>query len=356
MKLLLVGGGATGGIIAHLLSKSNSMAKVVLSVWEKSRGVGGRMSTHRFEGNTTADMGAQYITVPWNSGKPSATLTTYNEAVQELLYSNVLVPFNGVIEGELSSRQEGNKNFVAPGGINSVVKHFMKNSKAQVCFNKRLASIDVSDNAVCCSAEDGTSERFDALVLTIPLPQVSTLQGNIATSLKEHDKQLSEAVYSSRYAVAFTYKQDVLSLFTWSAKYFQDDVIRYVSCEPRKKGEANASTPVLVVHTSVPFGVHHLEDDKQAITKTVESRLSVLIPGLPPPVDSYCIRWRYSQVRQQVCGSEGYVVIKDNPLVILTGDAFTHSNLEGAFKAASATARLIEQKLSNNVTTSTSTV
>ena len=354
MKLLLVGGGATGGIVAHLLNKSNSMANVVLSVWEKSRGVGGRMSTHRFEGNAMADMGAQYITVPWNSGKPSAALGTYNEAVQDLLYSNILVPFNGVIEGELSSRQDGNKNFVAPGGINSVVKHFMNNSKAQVCFNKRLISVDVSDN-VCCSAEDGTSERFDALVLTIPIPQVSTLQGNIATSLKKHEKQLSEAEYSSRYAVAFIYKQEVLSLFTWSAKYFQDDVIRYVSCEPRKRGKANISTPVLVAHTSVPFGVHHLEDDKRAITKTVESHLSVLIPGLPPPVDSYCIRWRYSQVRQQVCGSEGCVMIHDNPLVVLTGDAFTHSNLEGAFKAASATARLIEQKLSNNVTTSTST-
>ena len=356
MKLLIVGGGATGGIIAYLLNKSGSVAKVVLSVWEKSRGVGGRMSTHRFEGNAMADMGAQYITLPWKSGKPSETLTTFNGVVQDLLYSNVLVPFNGVIEGELSSRQEGNKNFVAPGGINSVVKHFMNNSKAQVCCNKRLISVNVSGDTVCCSTEDGTSEIFDALVLTIPLPQVSTLQGNISTFLKEHEKELSDAEYSSRYAVAFTYKQDVLSSFTWSAKYFQDDVIRYVSCEPRKKGEANVSTPVLIAHTSVPFGVHHLEEDKQAITKTVESRLSVIIPGLPPSVDSYCIRWRYSQVRQQVRGSEGYLVIQDTPLVVLTGDAFTHSNLEGAFKAASATAKLIEQKLSNNITTTTSSV
>ena len=355
MKLLIVGGGATGGIIAHLLNKSSSVAKIILSVWEKSRGVGGRMSTHRFEGNAMADMGAQYITVPWNSGKPSATLNTFNEAIQDLLYSNILVPFNGVIEGELSSRQ-GTKNFVAPGGINSVVKHFMNTSKAQVCFNKRLVSVNVSGNAVCCTAEDGTSETYDAVVLTIPLPQVSTVQGNIATLLKEHEKQLTGAEYSSRYAVAFTYKQDVLSLFTWSAKYFQDDVIRYVSCESRKKGETNVSAPVLIAHTSVPFGVHHLEEDKQAITKTIESRLSVIIPGLPPPVDSYCIRWRYSQVRQQVRGSEGYVVIQDTPLIVLTGDAFTHSNLEGAFKAAGATARLIEEKLSNNVTTSTSTV
>ena len=82
----------------------------------------------------------------------------------------------------------------------------------------------------------------------------------------------------------------------------------------------------------------------------VESRLSVLIPGLPPPVDNYCIRWRYSQVRQQVRGSEGYLVIQDIPLVCLTGDAFTYSKLEGAFNAAAATASLLEQRLNNGST------
>ena len=354
MKLLVVGGGATGGIIAHLLSKSSSVAKVVLSVWEKSRGIGGRMSTHRFDGDTMADMGAQYITVPWKSGRPATTLNVFNEAIQELVYSNILVPFCGVIEGELTSRQEGKENFVAPRGINSVVKHFINDSKAQVCFNKKLVAVNTSDNNVCCSAEDGSSEVFDGVVLTMPIPQVSNLQGDISTVLKEHEKQLNEAQYSSRYAVAFTYKQDALASFTWSAKYFQDDVVRYVSCETRKRGETNAPTPVLMAHTSVPFGLHHLEEDKQAVTKTVESRLSVLIPGLPPPVDSYCIRWRYSQVRQQVCGSEGYLVIRDSPLIVVTGDAFIHSNLEGAFRAANATVDLIERRLSNNVTSTLS--
>ena len=117
MKLLVVGGGATGGVISHLLSKSSSVTKVVLSVWEKSRGIGGRMSTHRFEGDVIADMGAQYITVPWKSGRPTATVNAFNEAIQELVYSNILVPFCGVIEGELSSHQEGKENFVAPSEL-----------------------------------------------------------------------------------------------------------------------------------------------------------------------------------------------------------------------------------------------
>jgi len=348
MKLLVVGGGATGSVIVHLLSKSNVASRLTLSVWEKARGVGGRMSTHRFEGDVLADMGAQYITVPWNSNKPSTASSIFNESLQELLYSNTLIPFNGSIENEVSSR-ELQKNFVAPGGINRIVKHFINNSKAQVSFNTKLVSLDVCKEGVKCSTDD-KSEIFDGVVLTIPLPQVGTIQGDLGTSLKAHEKVFSDVEYSSRYAVAFTYKLSTPLPFTWSSKYFQDDIIRYVSCETRKRGAMETTTPVLTIHTSVPFGVNHLGDDKDEVTKMVQSRLLVLIPGLPPPVDSYCVRWRYSQVRRQVCGSNGYLIVQHSPMVVLTGDAFTHSNLEGSFKAAEATVRMIEEKLTTETT------
>ena len=348
MKLLVVGGGATGSVIVHLLSKSNVASRVALSIWEKARGVGGRMSTHRFEGDALADMGAQYITVPWNSNKPSTGSSVFNESLQELLYSNILVPFNGSIENEVSS-SELQRNFVAPGGINTIVKHFINNSKAQISVNTKLISLDVCKEGVKCSTDDG-SEIFDGVVLTIPLPQVSALQGDLGTHLKAHEKVFSDAEYSSRYAVAFAYKRSTHLPFTWSSKYFQDDVIRYVSYEARKRGVVETLAPVLMIHTAVPFGMHHLEDDKQEIIKTVQSRLLMLVPGLPPPVDSYCVRWRYSQVRRQVCSSNGYLIVHQNPMVVLTGDAFTYSNLEGSFKAAEATARMIEEKLTKETT------
>jgi len=343
MKLLVVGGGATGSVIVHLLSKSNVASRLALSVWEKAKGAGGRMSTHRFEGDALADMGAQYITVPWNSNKPSTGSSIFNESLQELLYSNILAPFNGSIENEAGNREQ-QRNFVAPGGINTIVKHFINNSKAQVSFNTKLISIDVSKDGVKCSTDKG-SEMFDGVVLTIPLPQVSALQGDISTYLKTHEEVLNDVEYSSRYAVAFTYKQGTPLPFVWSSKYFQDDIIRYVSCETRKRGLPDTSTPVLTIHTSVPFGVHHLEEDKEEVTKLIQSRLVSLVPGLPPPVDSYCIRWRYSQVRRQVCGSDGYLIVQHNPMVVLTGDVFTHSKLEGSFKAAEATVRMIEENL-----------
>jgi len=48
---------------------------------------------------------------------------------QELLSAKVLVPFEGIIEGEKET-QKNHKftNFVAPGGINTIVKHFLHSS------------------------------------------------------------------------------------------------------------------------------------------------------------------------------------------------------------------------------------
>lgn len=50
----------------------------------------------------------------------------YPSFYQELLSSNVLVPFTGLIEGEI--KQDGVKHFVAPEGSSSIVKYFLKQS------------------------------------------------------------------------------------------------------------------------------------------------------------------------------------------------------------------------------------
>ena len=63
LKVLIIGGGTTGSLIACLLKRSFK-ERISIEVWDKSRGIGGRMSTARVGGGKstlTADLGAQYI-------------------------------------------------------------------------------------------------------------------------------------------------------------------------------------------------------------------------------------------------------------------------------------------------------
>ena len=53
----------------------------------------------------------------------------------------------------------------------------------------------------------------------------------------------------------------------------------------------------MVVHTSVPFGMRHLEQDKEEVEPVILEELNRLLPGLPQPISVKCQKWRYSQVR-----------------------------------------------------------
>lgn len=61
-RLLVVGAGLTGSVTAALV-KHHFPTEVEINVWDKARGVGGRMTTHRPpDSKSSVDLGAQYIT------------------------------------------------------------------------------------------------------------------------------------------------------------------------------------------------------------------------------------------------------------------------------------------------------
>lgn len=62
-RLLIVGAGLTGSVTASLLRRKFPKDVLNITVWEKSRGAGGRMTTNRnpSDSRCTADLGAQYV-------------------------------------------------------------------------------------------------------------------------------------------------------------------------------------------------------------------------------------------------------------------------------------------------------
>lgn len=54
--------------------------------------------------------------------------------------------------------------------------------------------------------------------------------------------------------------------------------------------------PSLVIHTTVPFGVAHLEHGIEEVQELIFQQLENILPGLPQPVATKCQKWRHSQV------------------------------------------------------------
>lgn len=340
-KVLIVGAGATGSLAASILA--SKAQNISLTVWDKGGGGGGRMTTRRNMSEHQIDLGAQYITRFCKDGYNSREEQLKDKIFDELVSNKVLVPFTGAIEGD--TNDSSNVNYVCPSGMNGVPKYFLQQSKANCIFRRQLKSVDVNSatNQISCgwSQDDSQGkETFDGLILTLPVPQLLGLEGNIIESLQKQEvDNLKTVEYSSRYAMGIGFDSPVPSS-SWTGRYFKHPIIRYASWDNLKRGQPT-NKPSLLIHTSVPFGLKHLEEDKAAVSSMITAALPEVIPGLPTPSFSYIIRWRYSQVFKPYPGTPGCAVLHVNPLVVATGDAFTHSNLEGCISAASSTAETL---------------
>ena len=92
----------------------------------------------------------------------------------------------------------------------------------------------------------------------------------------------------------------------------------------------------VVVHTSVPFGIAHLEDTFETVQPIILQHLHNLIPNLPDTQHKKLLRWRYSQVSSPFEGTPGCITLQDEPLMVCAGDAFTGSNFDRCSDSAQA--------------------
>ncbi|KAI5945955.1 Renalase [Manis javanica] len=109
-RVLIVGVGLTGSLGAALLRKE-TYGPLHLSVWGKAEDSGGRMTPASNPQNpqSTIDLGAYSVLF---------LKTNITHGILKLLAS----PIEGMV------MKEGDSNFVAPQGVSSITKHYLKDS------------------------------------------------------------------------------------------------------------------------------------------------------------------------------------------------------------------------------------
>ncbi|XP_031972622.1 renalase isoform X2 [Corvus moneduloides] len=277
-RVLVVGAGLTGAAGAALL---RGAARGQVTVWDKARGAGGRMSTTRAD-RGSADLGAQFVTCEPELAGPR--LSFY----EELLSHGILKPLTAPVEGMVA--REGSCNYVAPQGISSVVKYYLEQSGAEVSYEQHVTHLSLRDGRWEVSRKAGPPEEFDVVILTMPVPQILQLQGDIVN----------------------------------------------------KSPEAG---PLVVVHTTVTFGSEHLDSDPAEVQQIILSHLQRIVPSLPKPSSIKCQKWRYSQVTRAVPNCPGQMILHTQPLLICGGDGFTRSNFDGCIESAMSLAEAVKPHL-----------
>ncbi|XP_038940436.1 renalase isoform X2 [Rattus norvegicus] len=229
-RVLVVGAGLTGSLCAALLRKEIT-APLYLALWDKAGDIGGRMTTANSPHNPrcTADLGAQYITCTPHYAKK------HQNFYEELLAHGILEPLTSPIKG--MEVKEGESNFVAPHGVSSIIKYYLKESGAEVFLRQCVTQINLRDNKWEVSEDTGSTQQFDLVILTMPAPQILGLQGDIVNLISERQRQqLASVSYSSRYALGLFYEAGMKIDVPWAGQYITSNpCIRFISIDSKKR-------------------------------------------------------------------------------------------------------------------------
>lgn len=335
-NILLVGGGVTSSLVAFFL---RNHIRYTIDVWEAQEELGGRMRTLRSKySSTNIDLGAQYITTD------ETRLRQYQTVYDSLISHNILKPLTCIVEN-LRSQRENACNYVAPAGTSSLVEHFFHNSNIRNIRTSHLVEcLSIRNNTISAKSMNKREESFQAVVLTAPIPDILEIEGSFRQTITDELlRKLNEIKYSTRFVLVLIFNQ-ILNV-PWAAKYLpEDEIFRYVAIQ-EKKVQVDTSLSSVVLHTSVEFGTRYCKpEEAQPILVQHAQRV---FPQWPQPIEVHCYKWNYSQVISSYKNSASCIVLCTEPLIIVTGDAFTASNFDGCIAAASSTADTILEVLGN---------
>ena len=299
--------------------------------------------THPKFKDLRCDLGAQYFTTQMDN----LTVKPFYDILQK---NGIIHEYNEKILGSIHERNF--THFVAKNGTNSVVEYFIENAKSNGLNSVTIGevkSIEISHDGIIISNFDKI-DTFTSLIITIPIPNLFAIQGSISEVISPKFNTLNQAKYSKRFAVALFYLENIY--FENALIYTKDhSFIRFISVDTQKRGISHQNATTILVHTSVPFGFKHSNSNEEEVKRIILNEFQNMYPRLPTPDYTYCHKWGISQATQTITNErnemQGCMVLCDKPLVMLAGDIFTQSGLNGCIASAISVCEKIQDFASN---------
>ena len=301
-SVAVIGAGMAGIGAARLLADAG--LRVV--VFDKSRGMGGRCATKRWEGHSV-DHGSQYFTM---------RDADFSKAVR-LACGGDLLEIHAPIVDETGRQLPSEGRFFHANGNSRLAR-----ALAEGLDVRMGATIEAVENRLV------GGEEFDLILSTAPWPQTAKLAGISS----------AENPYVPCLAGLFLYEGERLG--ATAARYAISDrsghALAWSACENHKPGRIGEGFTVMVVHASEGFSRARLEDDPASwgadLRALMEERWEIPSSAFRAV---YPHRWRYARISQRM----------EIPALPagwhFAGDLLTESRVESAWLAGRAVAARI---------------
>lgn len=319
--IAVIGAGLAGLVVARELAHTRDVV-----VFEKSRGVGGRMATRRAD-SFEFDHGAQFFT---------ARSDAFRGFLEPLIETGVVADwparFAELRRDEIvATRQWGEEHphYVGVPGMNAIGKTLA--SGLDIRLNTAVHSLTRSGEHWLLVG-DGQERlgEFDWVIATAPASQTADLLATTSIAAAAAKARM-DACYAL--LLGFDEPPDL----AWQAALVHDADISWISVNSSKPGRPSSSS--LVVHSTNTWANAHVDDDTEAVRRHLLNECRE-VAGIDVTGAAFVDvqRWRYANVDRQ----EGDLYALDpEQRLAACGDWFVRGRVEGAFSSALALAERI---------------
>jgi renalase len=322
-RIAIIGAGISGLTLARELSQAFEVV-----VFEKARGVGGRMST-RYADPFSFDHGTQYFT---------ARSKEFKKFLKPYIEDGTVDSWEGKIIGlELGKKATKDMwfepHYVASPNMNSLCKKLAEG--VDIRLNTKVTTIlrEKGDIWALFDEAENALDHFDWIISTAPPEQTRTLFKSFLTT----DSALINSRMRGCYALMLGFKKSWDK--QWIAAKVNSSELKWIGINSSKPNR-NKDVTSIVVHSRNDWAEEHIEDDLVTIEKILLAKLE-LVTGISCENAEYVSthRWRYAISENKV--SSNFYLDKEQQLAA-TGDWSTASRIEDVWLATKKLAKALQ--------------
>ena len=313
-RVAVIGAGLSGLVAARELRECSEV-----TVFEKSRGYGGRMAT-RYGGGFEFDHGAQYFT---------ARSAEFQKFLEPLIAQGAVarwrVRFAELDRDTVIATRDWDDDcphYVGAPRMNAIGRYLADG--LTVRQNTTVAQLDREADGWSLADSDGNAlGRFDWVVCALPAAQTAAL-----VPADSRLRQLAGEVHMRAcYALMLGFDRPLR--LPWQAALVSGADISWISVNSSKPQRADRFT--LVVHSTNAYADANLDTHLPAVQDHLLREVSE-VAGVDCGQASFCQlqRWRYANVDKQ----SGPACLVDEEMQLAgCGDWFRHGRVEAAFSS-----------------------
>lgn len=322
---IILGAGVSGLSAAGTLCREGHQVLVL----EKSRGLGGRAATRRWE-SLPVDHGAQFFTARSDAFRAQVAAWVKSGVCHEWCRG-----LHRYSEGALFAPEaDHHPRYACRAGMSALASALAEADGTTIERQSKVTKVHCQNRLWTLTCEDGKAFRTRRLILTSPPPQGANLLAEAAPAAADLLRGIS---IDPCLAVAAQFPRRAIP---WHGIQSNDATISWIGHDTAKRPDLHPDRTIIVMHASPGFSRTHYDEPEDKIGKALLVRASEIAgQDFLHPESIFLQRWRYAMSNPPPKGPPAHSFDLPAPL-ILAGECFAGGKIEGAWLSGQALAAL----------------